>query len=199
MMQVRIFIFLLLCSISLSVSGQLGDSLLRVKAEGDAEAWKRNFPKGWQGIWHGNLVIYSAKKVSTVAMSVQIAPLDTSTQGRYQFSMIYVNKETDWRRYELLPVDSSIGLWQIDEKNGIAMESYLRGNKFISWFTVEGSRVLCSYELVDNETIVFEVLSGKEMPISKTGGTQTPQEPEPIPVVETFPVAVWQRAILRKQ
>ncbi|MDO8971822.1 MAG: hypothetical protein Q7U74_14105, partial [Saprospiraceae bacterium] len=99
--------------------------------------------------------------------------------------------------YELLPVAPERGIWRVDEKNTIAMESYLYGPKFLCWFSVQGSRVLCTYEKTSDDTMVFEVISGTETAISITGNVTIAEEQ--IPEVKTYPFTVFQRAVLHKQ
>ena len=49
-----------------------------------------SFPASWTGTWKGDLEIFNgAGKVQTVAMQVDIAPLDTSKEGRYRFGLVY--------------------------------------------------------------------------------------------------------------
>ena len=76
------------------------------------------------------------------------------------------------------------------------MESYYFGPKFLSWFTVMGNRVTIIYEKTGEDTMLFEVLSGKEEPVSTTGKGE--HEGEEIPEVQTFPFSVYQRAVLHK-
>ena len=153
------------------------------------------FPASWSGIWSGTLDIYHAKgKVQSIPMSLEILPIDTSTQGRYTFGMVYVSKDEDWRPYELVPVAPEKGLWQVDEKNSIVMESYLIGPKFLCWFVVQGARILCTYEKRGENEMIFEVCSGKETAVSSTGkGTH---EGEEIPEVLTYPMSGFQRGVL---
>ncbi len=155
------------------------------------------FPAGWTGTWTGTLNIYSAKgNAPSVPMAVEVIRLDTSTQGRYAFTLMYGSRDKDYRPYELVPVAPEKGLWRVDEKNGIVLESYLRGPKLLCWFVVQGSRILSTYEKT-GDTLIFEVVSGSEIPVSTTGNTK--HESEDIPEVKTFPMSVFQRAVLRKQ
>lgn len=155
------------------------------------------FPASWAGDWSGTLEIFNARgRVQTVAMVVEIHPIDTSTTGRFTFGLVYGSKEQDWRPYELVPVAPERGLWRVDEKNSILMESYLLGPKLLCWFTVQNSRILCTYEKTGPDTMIFEVLSGSETPVSTTGNTQ--QAGEEIPEVKTFPFSVFQRAELKR-
>lgn len=155
------------------------------------------FPESWSGDWKGTLEIFNGKgKVQSVEMALEIHKIDTSREGRYTFGMVYGSKEKDWRPYEIVPVAPDKGIWKVDEKNSIAMESYLYGPKLVCWFVVEGSRVLCTYEKTDSNTMVFEVISGMETAVSATGNTK--QGEEDIPEVKTFPCSVFQRAVLHK-
>lgn len=156
------------------------------------------FPNTWVGNWEGTLDIFNGKgKVQSVAMRMEIHPIDTSAEGRFAFGLIYGSKEQDWRPYELVPVAPDKGIWKVDEKNSIVMESFLYGPKLLCWFVVQNARVLCTYEKTDENTIVFEVISGPETPVSTTGNSK--QGEEDIPEVKTYPCSVFQRAVLKKQ
>jgi hypothetical protein len=166
-------------------------------ATGPTAATVDSFPASWSGTWTGTLHIYNAKGLAqTVPMEIEIHRLDTSATGRYTFGLIYGSKEKDWRPYELVPVAPERGLWRVDEKNSIAMESYLLGPKLLCWFTVEGNRIFCTYEKTGPDTMVFEVVAGKEAAVSTTGNTQHGEEQ--IPEVRTFPVSGFQRAVLTR-
>lgn len=167
-------------------------------AQAVAQTADSSFPAAWQGAWHGTLEIFNGRgKVQSVPMSVEIQKIDTSKEGRYTFGLIYGSKEQDWRPYELVPVTPDRGLWKVDEKNSIVMESFLCGPKFLCWFTVQNSRILCTYEKTGENTLVFEVMSGLEAAVSITGNTK--QGEEDIPEVKTFPFSVFQRAVLQRQ
>jgi hypothetical protein len=159
----------------------------------------RKFPKDWVGNWTGELEIFSATGIQKVPMWVDIASIDTSTQGRYRFGLTYVSKDKDNRPYEVVPIDTAKGIWAVDEKNSIVMEGYVRGPKYICWFVVQNSRVLSTYELQEDGTLVFEITAGREKPVSSTGNTLPEGEKDSIPVVLTYPIGVFQRAILHKQ
>jgi hypothetical protein len=153
------------------------------------------FPASWAGVWAGTLDIFNGKgKVQSVSMEIELLKIDTSRQGRYTFGLVYGDRSKDYRPYELVPVDPAKGLWRVDEKNSIVMESYLYGPKLLCWFVVEGARVLCTYEKTGDNTMVFEVVSGKESAVSTTGSTK--QGDEDIPEVKTFPFSAFQRAVL---
>lgn len=156
------------------------------------------FPASWSGQWEGELNIYAAKGlVQHIPMTLDIQPVDTSLEGRYTWGIIYGSKDHDWRPYELVPVDTGKGVWKIDEKNTILMESYLIGPKFLCWFVVEGSRILCTYEKTGPDELIFEVLAGKEIAVSSTG--KNTFNGEEIPEVITFPLSGFQRAVLKRK
>ncbi len=193
------FILLLLLPLSAQqadTTASSGDSKHKTQ-NSKLQADTTGFPATWSGSWHGTLDIFNGGgKVQSVAMWIEIYPIDTSTTGRYTFGLVYGSKQQDWRPYELVPVAPQYGLWKVDEKNGIAMESYLFGPKLLCWFTVQNSRVLCTYEKQGDE-MIFEVYSGMETAISTSGNVR--HNGEAIPEVKTFPFSVFQRAILKKQ
>jgi hypothetical protein len=165
---------------------------------GQAQTDSLPFPASWSGNWTGTLQIYNSKGAGqSVSMTVEIAKLDTSTQGRYTFGLIYGSKDQDWRPYELVPVNPAKGIWKVDEKNTIAMESYYYGNKLMCWFVVQGSRILCTYEKISDKVLVFEVMSGAEKAASTTGNST--HQGEAIPEVLTYPIGTFQRAILYRE
>jgi hypothetical protein len=155
------------------------------------------FPQDWTGDWTGTLDVFNAKgKAQSIQMWIEIHPIDTSTQGRYTMGLVYVSKEKDWRPYEIMPVDTAKGIWRVDEKNSIQMESYVVGPKLLCWFVVQGSRVLCTYELRGPDELLFEVYSGRETTVSTTGNTK--QGDEDIPEVKTYPFSGFQRGVLHR-
>lgn len=155
-----------------------------------------SFPASWEGNWKGTLDIYGGSgQTQSTAMELEIHKIDTS-ETRYAFGLVYGSKSNDYRPYELYPVAPKSGIWRIDEKNSIVMESYLYGPKFLCWFVVSRSRVFCTYEKVDENTIIFELYSGIEAAISTTGNSMAGSEK--IPEVRTFPFSVFQRAILKR-
>jgi hypothetical protein len=156
-----------------------------------------HFPRDYTGTWQGELSVYNALgKAMKVPMWIEIQPIDTSTQGRYTFGLVYGSKAQDWRPYEIMPVDTTKGIWRVDEKNSIQMESYAIGPKLLCWFVVEGTRILTTYERTANNTMWFEVVAGRESAISTTGNSQ--QGDETIPEVKTYPITGFQRALLRR-
>lgn len=157
------------------------------------------FPNDWVGNWTGKLDIFSAAgKVNEVDMLLEIHPLDTSATGRYSWGMTYGSKAQDWRPYELVPVQPDKGLWLVDEKNGIAMESWLINGRLLCWFVVSGNRILFMYEKTGPDTMLVEVISGKESVFSTTQNRPDDAEPN-VYEVQTYPFSIFQRAILQRK
>jgi len=185
------YLFLLLCCFSLNAQAQYFSEPTRLPVT--------PFPESWSGNWSGSLEIFNAKgMVQSVPMTIEIHKIDTSSENRYTFGLIYGSKEADWRPYELVPVAPDKGLWKVDEKNSIVMESYLFGPKLLCWFTVQGNRILCTYEKTNDTTLIFEVVAGMETAVSTTGNTQL-ESGEEISEVKTFPFSAFQRAVLTRQ
>jgi hypothetical protein len=149
------------------------------------------FPAEFLGIWKGKLLIYKGENVTnTIEMSVEHLPTDTA--GVYIWSIIYGTEDTGKRPYYLRTVDATKGHYQIDEKNGIVLDSYFVGGKLVSHFLVQGNRLTTSYELVGEE-MIFEVIVTKEEKPTITGDIG----PE-IPPVTSYLVSGYQKAILKK-
>ena len=154
-----------------------------------------DFPRDWQGKWLGELKIYSATGLQqNVAMELQILPLEN--EGEFTWTIIYgEDKEAGKRGYLLKTIDASKGEYLIDEQNSILLESYVLGEKFFNRYDVMGNMILITLEQ-QGKHLVFEVLSGKMDPVSITGDTIFNEEE--IPAVKTFPLRVYQKAVLGK-
>ncbi|MBI1227985.1 MAG: hypothetical protein GC192_22325 [Bacteroidetes bacterium] len=154
------------------------------------------FPATWAGDWKGTLEIFNATgKLQELPMELHIYPLDTFPTA-HSFQIIYgEDKITGLRAYELVTLDTARGLYLMDEKNSIKMEAYYLNGKLVQWFEVEGSMLYTTTELVGDE-LHWEIVSGSSTPVSTTGNQTV--DGEEIPPVRTFPVAVMQRARLKR-
>ncbi len=156
---------------------------------------KDSFPFSWFGTWVGTLEITSARGSQRVPMELNIAPTDSV--GVYDWAIIYgEDRKKGLRAYQLRTLNAAKGLYQVDERNSIKMESYLLKDKLFCAYTVEGNSMVVTEEKRGDE-IWFEIIFWKEKPISETGGEQI--KGEAIPKVRTFPVVVSQRAILKRK
>lgn len=152
-----------------------------------------DFPKDWSGKWRGDLKIYSGLGLrQTIKMELHLIPQEGSEN--YDYTIIYDSPDRfDKRLYELIVVDKSQGLYLMDEKNTILIESYFMGGKWFQRFDVVENLLVCSIEQIGDQ-LVWEITSGKTKAISTTGDTNL----EGIFEVNTFPVGVYQRAVLSK-
>jgi len=118
------------------------------------------------------------------------------TDSIYQWKMTYDFKgKEDIRDYELVLVDTAKGIYKIDEKNTIVIDSYYKTGIFISFFEVMDSFIISTYSK-ENEDIVFEIIAanGKDPTIT---GNSTNKE-EDVPEVKSYLVNGRQKAILKK-
>ena len=155
-----------------------------------------DFPDSWLGVWTGDLEIYRENKLQQkLPMELELLEIDSS--DNFVWAIIYGEDKVAGRRsYELEILDAEKGFYRVDEKNTIKLESYLFGNKLYNWFAVMNSMILCTYE-VDGDELLFEIVSGSTKPVSVTGNQKF--EGEDIPEVKTYPVAVTQRAVLKRK
>jgi len=155
------------------------------------------FPRDWQGKWKGTLLVLTMPNRSErVPMTLEIAR--TADSSRYTFAMTYGKDSVKGRRaYEVVIVNSRQGLYVIDEKNSIKLDAYFLANRLISQYTVQGTRIISSYEYT-GRSLIFEVISGRDGYINTTGGGKDPATNRDISLVQTFPLGGWQRAILTR-
>ena len=152
------------------------------------------FPDDWLGKWKGELKISKGSGlVQTLPMHMRIEATDKV--GEYSWLTTFGDKAETSKPYILKTLDAENGLYVVDEDNSIKLESYLFENKLVSWYVVQGSLILASHEMRDGQ-IVFEILAGKEEPVSVTGGEEV--DGETIPEVKTMPFTVMQRAFLER-
>ncbi len=153
----------------------------------------QNFPQAWEGIWEGELNIYSAnssKSVQTLTMQLKINPIDEKT---WAWEIGYLVGEGDIRKYELHETDASKNEWLIDEKNGIELTQLFLGNRLIGSFSIENSLIINSYEF-NEENIMVEFYSTQSKSENKTGlGT------EESPFVYNHKVGNYQKAVLTRK
>lgn len=156
-----------------------------------------SFPESWEGIWTGELSIYNAKGLSQqLPMELHLLPIPDSVD-LFTWTIIYgEDKEAGKRPYQLQVVDREKGLYVVDELNSIALECYYLHNKLYSHYLVGDNRILITNE-VEGDTMLFEVIAGKDEPVSITGGEIVDEEE--IPEVSTFPITVAQRAVLTRK
>jgi hypothetical protein len=159
------------------------------------------FPKSWQGKYRGDLLVYTMPGLfQRVPMTIEIrqTPADTN---RYKFVITYGGDSLKGaRNYEIVSINPARGIYQIDEKNSIKTEAFFLMNRLINQFTIQGIRNVTSYER-QGESLIFEAITGRDAYISASGGgkaADAPADAPNLPVLQTFPLAGWQRAVLKR-
>jgi hypothetical protein len=147
------------------------------------------FPKDFIGNWTGSLTWHPAgKEMQTVNMRLNIQP--ETVKSVYSWQLIYGDAAKDNRPYLLKPVDTTVGHWEIDENDGILLDGYWLGNRFISTFSVQGNTITAVYWLAGKEMHI-EMISTKSVASRESGkGTAA------VPKVLSYPVSSYQKAIL---
>ena len=154
-----------------------------------------DFPSSWQGDWAGELLIFNADGMSkSLPMQLNIQAVEQSKN--YSFTIVYgVGEEKDTRSYMLKEVDASKGHYLIDEQNSIKIDAYLLGGKLVQRFEVMGN-ILETFIEKRGETMVWEIFSGKTNPVHLSG--ETVQDGDEIPLVKSYPMSVYQKAVLSR-
>lgn len=193
-------LFILFCFIlgacSYSTKDKIKISKKSISNSGDLKEKVDSFPSSWLGNWSGELNIFKENKiVQTIPMELEMLEIDKS--NNFVWAIIYGEDKVKGRRaYELETLDAKKGLFLVDEKNSIKLESYLFENKLLSWYEVMGNQILCIYEKKEDK-MIFEIVFGSAKPVSITGDQVV--NGDSIPAVKTFPIGGYQRAVLTRK
>jgi hypothetical protein len=156
---------------------------------------QETFPKSWEGNYQGELKIYG---VDSVAMKLKMKlDIVQKTDSVFQWKITYdFRGKEDVRDYELVVVDKKRGMYKIDEKNSIVIDSYYKTDIFTSFFEVMNSYIISTYTKV-NDTVEFEIISGDGKKPTISGNSKV--ENEDIPEVKSYLVNGRQKAVLKKR
>jgi hypothetical protein len=151
------------------------------------------FPDDWLGYWQGTLEIYNA---DGLAQSIPMA-MDhklTDTTGVYLWALIYrEDLEKGRRNYYLSAVDTDKGQYQVDEKNGILINSYLLDNRLISTYEVMSNLITTVY-IHEGDHMRFEVHAARTQEVLITGDTIV--DGADIPMVKSYLCSGFQEGVL---
>ena len=158
---------------------------------------EKSFPESWLGNWTGELEIYGPRGVmQTFPMALNIQATDTA--GIFTWEIIYGEGEKrDVRPYVLKIVDAEKGHYQVDEKNSIILDSYWLGEILVDIFSVNNALLVTTAELVEDDVLLWQIISGNLDATSVTGGEMV--EGEDIPEVVSYLGPRMQRARLKRQ
>ena len=155
---------------------------------------KHSFPQDFIGKWKGTLEWHRSgtAQPQSVNMELYVLP-STDSAGQYTWHLVYGTVTTDSRPYILKAIDSAKGHWVIDEVNGIVLDQFWVGSRFVGSFTVGNSTIVNSYHL-ENGDMVVEFFAYGAKASAKTG-----KGSEESPFVDSYTIKSFQRAVLKKQ
>ena len=151
-----------------------------------------NFPLDWIGDYVGQLKIYNNGKIDTISMRLVIDY--PNAEGYFPWTIVY--DEIDIRPYGLEVVNADVGHYRINEYNSIELDAYLIDRHLITRFSVMQNDLIIDYEHVGDAIIAQFYISGTKNQ-NITGGEIIGQDT--IPKVSTYPLSVYQKAILKKK
>ncbi len=152
---------------------------------------QKQFPADYQGIWKGELSIYSGTRIlqkTMMQLTIQASEIDSVYIYRLQYGE---GDGADVRNYQLNILDQEKGVFEIDEKNSIVLPAQQFHNKIVSTFIVEGNMIQFVYNLFDDK-IQVEVFSGPHDPANFTGAELE------VPTVSLLKTNIYQVCDLRK-
>ncbi len=150
-----------------------------------------SFPYSWVGMWSGELVIFN-QGVIKMKVPMRLHIKLTEDTSRWQWVIQY---DTSKRNYELV-LDEFKKEYYIDEKNSIIIPVSIFGNTLLSCFDVNGSLLQATYSRAEDE-LLFTISSVNTNIKDRSGGTLNKEED--IPVVDSYKVVSYQRAILKRE
>lgn len=154
------------------------------------------FPEDWKGHWEGDLEIWTVDSVlQKVSMQLII-----EGEEDVSWNIVYGEDGLDNRKYFLRAINDQAGHYIIDEMDGIELDCYVKGNKLISGFDVQGS-FLSIQEEMTAEGIIYEVVVYDANNIKYT--SQTPPDSltavKPEDLIKCYTNVSYQKALLKKK
>lgn len=152
------------------------------------------FPGSFIGKWKGKLQwMVTGKPSKEFSMQLIITPAEHT--GQYNWQVIYGDSSgtVDNRPYLLKPVDTVTGHWQIDERNGIFLDSYVHGNCLQGAFTVQGNTIVNNYCVEGNKlSVEFFSINLQDKKTSGKGAGD-------VPLVHSYKLGSFQTGVLLRQ
>jgi len=155
---------------------------------------QETFPKSWEGNYKGELQIYGVDSVQMeLTMKLNIAQ---KTGSVYQWKITYdIKGKEDVRDYELIIVNQKKGIYIIDEKNTIEIDSYYKYGTFTNFFQVSNNMIILSFTK-ENEDLVFDLIAVDAKKITSSGNDTF--KGEEIPEVISYLINGRQKSIKKK-
>jgi hypothetical protein len=130
----------------------------------------------WIGFWEGDCQLSSpVQGVQKVNTSLNIT--EGSKPDRLGWQLIY--QETgpfpkQVRNYEMVTIDESAGHYMIDERNGLLLDSFLKGDAIYSTFTIKENLIFTTHVLIEKNKMLATYPSFNSNPVRKTCVTGQP-------------------------
>lgn len=154
----------------------------------------QSFPKEWEGKYAGVMDLYNGEAHRTVAVTFEMKPLVKDTTWSYVMVYSENGKETIRKDYVLRRKGTG-WVFELDEKDGIIIESRLMGETFYDYFESFGIYFASRMTKVKGG-IEFELFGGTKSDVRITSaGAGTDDYTE----VYSYPPSFAQRVVLKKQ
>lgn len=145
------------------------------------------FPEDFLGSYYGTLSISSdTREMQEIPMEFHLTATDTL--NRFSYTLVYADQP---RNYYLIAIDKEKGHYQVDENNGIILDTRFSHNTLFSFFEVDDN-FLSSRLAFRGDSLHFEILF---TPMSKKVETGEDMEVK----VYAYPITTIQTAVLIKQ
>ncbi len=155
----------------------------------EQQEFVRNYPLDWIGTWEGDLLLYPSGDSINMILHID----STIHKDTLIWKLKYANK--DIRDYRMILLDTK-GKMIIDEGNGIKLNAQLFGNHVSSIFEVNGNLLTITYQLIDKNELLFEVVSSSNN--NKLISGDTIINNKNIPQVISYYTQAYQKALLTK-
>ncbi|HMP31836.1 MAG TPA: hypothetical protein PKD85_19695 [Saprospiraceae bacterium] len=147
-----------------------------------------------KGLWSGQLIIQNANgKTTQIPMSLTV--LETASDSILTWTITY-DKQTP-RSYSIHAINTTKGIYEIDEQNGIKIPAFCIGNELITNYEVMGNHMTVIYDLLSPNEMTFKVNMWKNNNGQITGDTV--YHGDTIPRVVTYMPMVYQVGKLKKK
>lgn len=143
----------------------------------------QNFPEAWIGTWEGEITAFNAQG-PTQSFSMKLEITETDDPDRWGWKTTYAGE--DVRDYTLIAQDREAGAYQVDEHNGIVLESRLIDGVLYTWFAFGQAHILLQEELVTVHgapRLRFEIVSTSS---ESTAASEEPAIDAYFPVARQF-------------
>lgn len=142
----------------------------------------------WEGTFRGschNLRPGTSDKKLEFTIERQVAAIPGT--NRYEWRSTYNGGAPGTgKNYQLAPVNPAKGHYQIDEGNGVRIDTYLSGDSFYSHFKV-GNTMITSVERLQGNELIMELLSFEAREVSPSAS------------VSSYRFQVNQRCVMRRK